>query len=101
MFREEGLGIGFCDQKFPLVCEWLGDVDNSIGIWRIDEMDIDGNKTVKFGNDNTYFGNVNVNVVGLGIINNQNLKMECFVILNGQLHGKIIKRYFYLIFIEY
>jgi hypothetical protein len=68
--------------------KWLGNWNNSIGIWRKDGIWIDGSWT-KIGNVGGYFKKGDF--VGLGIIHRSNSKMECFTTWNGQLLGKIIE----------
>jgi len=80
--------IGFGTEKFPLEGNWLGELDNSIGLWRRNTIWIDGAETI-FGKVDEYFKEGDV--VGLGLIHSLGIStMECFVTLNGQLLRKIL-----------
>ena len=89
-----GTAIGFCSEHFPLNGELIGLYANSIGIGIKGAIAIDGSFK-EFGNENEWFKKRNV--IGMGLIQKPNSKMECFVTLNGKLLGKIIKNYLNLI----
>jgi hypothetical protein len=79
--------VGFCRSQFPWADEWLGNLPDSIGIWRTGEMWIDGS-VIKFENVAENFKQDDV--VGLGIVHSpvNSLITKCFVTLNGKLLGK-------------
>jgi hypothetical protein len=64
---------------------WLGDANNSIGIWNNGDMHIDGEK-IEFKNSRGFFKEGDF--LGIGIIHGPISKMECFVTSNGELLGK-------------
>jgi len=85
-----GIAIGFCTENFRLNGELIGLYANSIGIGIKGAIAIDGSFK-EFGNDNGWFKKRNV--IGIGLIQRPNTKMECFVTFNGKLLGKIISNY--------
>ena len=87
-FRENPytIRIGFCERKFPLEDIKIGfeNNSNSIGIASKMGICIDG-LWIKFQNNGYFEKN---DVIGIGLIHQTNGKMECFITLNGKLHGK-------------
>jgi len=79
--------IGICTQKFPLQGKWLGDLENSIGIFNKGGICIDGT-----GSNLESAGIFKEgDVIGLGIIHYPtNSSMKSFATRNGELMGKNI-----------